>query len=227
MSYRSELETYNEEMSKRKKSVMLAVKIVAILLALSFVATGALVIVDVARDNFSSPSDDEGENNNSYISPTQGKKVKVKQGSTISYYSLITVDEKYAGCQIDVDSSKVDLNKPGSYVVTYKLIDEDQKTISTYKLTIIVEEIDEDLEELMELVKSRAEQIGLDEDSVKDMTKEQIVRKIYDYVKDPSAGGQDANIFFSDVSNIPNIDRDKWESDWIKEATLALKSTRM
>ncbi len=227
MSYRSDLETYADEMSKRKKTVMLAVKIVAVLLAVAFVATGALVIVDIATDNFSSPSDNDDGSNTSYISATQGKKVKVKQGSTVSYYSLVTVDEKYAGCQLEVDSSNVDLNKPGSYVVTYKLLDEDQKTISTYKLTIIVEEIDEDLEELMALVKTKAESIGLGEEAVKSMTKEQIVRKIYDYVKDPSAGASDANIRFTDESNIPNIDRDNWENDWVKEATLALRSTRM
>ena len=229
MSYRSDMEKYTEEMSRWKKTVMLTVKIVAILLAVSLVATGALVIVDIASDNFSHSSgkNDGGGASASYISATQGKKVTVKQGSTVAYLSLVTVDEKYASCTIEVDSSKVDLNKPGSYVVTYKLIDENQKTISTYKITIVVEEVDENMEELMSLVKTKAENIGLTEDSVKDMTTEQIVRKIYDYVKDPSANKNDANIYFSDESNIPNIDRDNWESDWVKEATLALKSTRM
>jgi hypothetical protein len=225
VSYRSDLENYAEEMVKRKKTVMGAIKIIAVLLAVALLATAVLVVVDIVNDNTVSSKDDE--NGMSYIQATKGKKVTVKQGSTISYYSLVTVDEKYAGYQLDVDSSTVNLNKPGSYTVTYKLLDGDGKTISTYKLTIIVEEVDEDKQALFALVKAKADSIGLSEEAVKSMTKEQIVRKIYDYVKDPSATANDANIRFTDESNIPDINRDNWETDWVKEATMTLMSTNM
>ncbi len=225
MSHRTEIESYAEEMAKRKKTVMTAIKVIAALLAVALLATAVLVVVDIVNDNVS--SEKEGEKGASYIQPTQGKKVTVKQGATVSYYSLVTVDEKYASYQLDVDSSKVDLNKPGSYTVTYKLLDSDGKTISTYKLTIVVEEIDEDKQALFALIKTKADSIGLTEEAVKSMTKEQIVRKIYDYVKDPSATANDANIRFTDESNIPDINRDNWETDWVKEATMALMSTNM
>lgn len=225
MSHRTEKESYAIEMAKRKKTVMGAIKVISVLLALALLATAVLVIADIIKDSSSSSS--EEENKTSYIQATQGKKVTVKQGSTISYYSLVTVDEKYANYQLDVDASKVDLNKPGSYTVTYKLLDSDGKTISTYKLTIVVEEIDEDKQALFALVKVKADSIGLTEEAVKSMTKEQIVRKIYDYVKDPNATPDEANIRFTDESNIPNINRDDWETDWVKEATMALMSANM
>ena len=225
MSHRSEMENYSIEVAKRKKTVMTAIKVIAVLLAMALLATAALVIVDIVKD--SDPSSQEEGSKNSYIQATQGKKVTVKQGATVSYYSLVTVDEKYANNQLEVDASKVDLNTPGSYTVTYKLLDSDGKTISTYKLTIVVEEIDEDKQALFALVKEKADSIGLTEDAVKSMTKEQIVRKIYDYVKDPSATANEANIRFTDESNIPNIDRNNWENDWVKEATMTLMSTKM
>ncbi|MBE6549982.1 MAG: hypothetical protein E7670_06095 [Ruminococcaceae bacterium] len=225
MSHRSEMETYAIEMAKRKKTVMTVIKVISALLAAALLATAVFVIVDIVNDNVSS-SDEEGSKA-SYIQATQGKKVTVKQGSTVSYYSLVTVDEKYANYQLDVDTSKVDLNKPGSYIVTYKLLDSDGKTISTYKLTIVVEEIDEDKQALFALVKAKADSIGLSEEAVKSMTKEQIVRKIYDYVKDPDATPSEANIRFTDESNIPDINRDDWETDWVKEATMALMSANM
>lgn len=219
------MENYVAEMDKRKKTVMGAIKIVAVLLAAALLATAVLVVVDIVNGSVTSEEEESG--GASYIQATQGKKVTVKQGSTVSYYSLVTVDEKYANYQLDVDASKVDLSTPGSYTVTYRLLDADGKAISTYKLTIIVEEIDEDLEALMGLVKAKAASIGLGEEAVKSMSKEEIVRKIYDYVKDPSATANDANIRFTNESNIPNIDRNNWETDWVKEATMALMSKRM
>ena len=213
MSYRSELETYNEEMSKRKKSVILAVKIVAILLALSLVATGALVIVDVASDNFSSPSDDEGENNNSYISATQGSKVTVKQYSTPLYYSYVTVDEKYLANELKIDSSNVNVDVPGKYSVIYRLLDENGKTLDTLKITVIVEEYNEAWVELEPLVAKKAEELGI----TKDMSKKDIVKKVYAFV---NGGIPYTTTSKSHTGN----DRSKWEENWVKEALLTIKT---
>lgn len=222
MLYKDEMRSYAEEMAKRKKTVITAIKVMAVVLALAFLATAVLVVVDIVNDNGNATSSGEKNNSASYIQPTQGKNVTVMQGSTISYYSLVTVDEKYAGYQLDVDASKVDLNTPGNYIVTYSLLDENGKKISTCKITIVVEEVKEDKQALFELVKIKADSIGLTKEAAKNMTKEEIVRRIYDYVKDPSADRFDANIVFVDESNIPDIDRDNWETDWVKEATLLL-----
>lgn len=231
MSHKWELEEYTAELNKRNKRIFLVVKIVAVCLAAALLATGILVVVDIARSGSASPSGSEnGES--SIIKATQGKTVKVKQGATVSYYSLVEVDGKYASYNLVCDSSEVDLNKPGSYTVTYRLFKPDadtekDKPVATFTIRIVVEEIDENMEELMSLVKAKAEQIGLTEDAVKNMSKEQIVRAIYNFAKDPSASKNDANIYFSDESNIPDIDRDNWETDWVKEATLTLKQSRM
>ena len=225
MSYRDDMKMYAEEMAKRKKTVLFAVKIVAPLLALALIATITFSVLDIINDNPSSAT--EEEESVSLIKPVAGTKVTVKQHSSPLYYDYVTVDEKYLSCELTVDSPSVKIDVPGKYFVIYKLIDAEGKTLDTFKLTVIVEEYDENMQELMTLVAKHAEKAGLTSDAVKDMTKEQIVRKIYEYVKDPAASANDANIYFSDVSNIPNIDRNNWKNDWVKEALLTLKMTNM
>ena len=221
------MENFSKEMSQKKERVFTAVKILAILLAVALLATGVLVILDVADGKgFSSSSGDEGGDgsSSSYIKPVGGTNmVTVKQGAAVSYASFVTVDDKYAGYQLQWDSSKVDLDTPGKYKVVYKIIDEKGKTLSSYTLTVEVLEVDENMDELMALVEAKANALGLS----KDMSKEELVRRIYDFAKSPSLGKHDANIYFSDVSNIPNINRSNWKTDWIKEATLTLKMPRM
>ncbi|MBQ8345720.1 MAG: hypothetical protein IJY42_05605, partial [Clostridia bacterium] len=64
------------------------------------------------------------------------------------------------------------------------------------------------------------------------MSVKQKVRKIYEYVNTPSITGSKYNnpeirIGFDDESNIPNINRANWETDWMEEAYLTLSQSDM
>ena len=78
--------------------------------------------------------------------------IYTKVGSSPDYRSLISgvrrgdkvadFDERYMRENIHVDSSRVNLNEPGSYSVSYMLMDEESGTVlgSTYLYVVVVEE---------------------------------------------------------------------------------------
>ena len=66
----------------------------------------------------------------------------------------------------------------------------------------------------MELIAEKAEELGI----TKSMSKTEQVKKIYAYVNSKET------IYFTDESNIPDINRDSWESDWMEEAVRTLES---
>ena len=72
---------------------------------------------------------------------------------------------------------------------------------------------------LMDVVEKLVDKLGI----TNNMTTAQKVRKIYEYVNDPEKNGSSARIYFTDESNIPNIDRSKWQTDWVEEAYRTLK----
>jgi len=73
---------------------------------------------------------------------------------------------------------------------------------------------------LMDVVEKLIPKLGI----TPSMQTPQKVRKIYEYVNDPTCTvGDNARIRFTDESNIPNIDRAKWQSDWVEEAYRTLK----
>lgn len=218
MSYQSDKEAFAAEMKQRKLLVVNIVKITAAILALALVLMTVLLVVDVLNDNgvFSPPvSQNDGP---SLIQPTEGKTVKVKQNGTVSYKNLVTYPEGY---ELDWNSEDVDLTTPGKYTVVYTLM-QNGKTVETYKLTIMVEEVNVELEELMTLVAKKAAELGI----TSDMTKTEQVRKIYDFVNSPTKNKNDANIYFNNQSNTGS-DRSDWNTDkWIKEATLTLQNMK-
>lgn len=212
MSYKLDLQTYNAEWNQRKKIMFLAVKITSVLLALSLIATTVLVIVDAVKGDVGTHTE-AGDDSPSLITPTKGKTVTVFMGDTVAYKSLVTYP---GGYELDY-TSNADLAKPGKYTVSYKLL-KDGKVVDTYKLTLIVEERNVELEALMSLIATKAESLGI----TKDMSKVEQVRRIYDFVNSPNKSKSEANIYFNDISNTGN-DRTEWETNWIEEATLTLQ----
>lgn len=218
MSYRSDMETYAAEMKRRKQLVFGAVKITAAILAVALLAMTVLLVVDTLNENGVFDSSVSHTGDASLIQAADGKTVKVKQNGTISYKSLVTYPDGY---ELDWNSDDVDLTTPGKYSVTYTL-SQNGKQVETYKITIVVEAVNVELETLMALVAQKANQL----DITTEMTKIEQVRKIYDFVNSPGKGKNDANIYFNDVSNTGS-DRSDWNTDkWIKEATLTLQNMK-
>lgn len=215
MSYKSDMQAYTADLNRRKKIMFTAVKITAAVLALLLIATTVLVIVDVASGNVGERTE-TGDSSPSLIKPTNGKSVTVYTGDTVAYRTLV---EFPSGYELEYESN-ADLSKAGKYSVSYKLL-KDGKVVDTYKLTLIVEERDIEMETLMALVEKKAAELGI----TKEMSKVEQVRKIYDFVNSPGKGKNDANIYFNDQSNTGS-DRTDWETKWVEEATLTLRDMK-
>lgn len=68
------------------------------------------------------------------------KDISVTTGSEVNYMDGVTKDEKIA--DIQVDSSKVDLNTAGEYTVTYIIVGDDKMTKITKTAKVIVSDPD-------------------------------------------------------------------------------------
>ena len=71
-----------------------------------------------------------------------------------------------------------------------------------------------------DLAARKAEELGI----TNKMTKQEQVFAVYRYVNSPDKSASAANIVFVDESNIPAIDRNNWETDWVEEAARTLQT---
>ncbi|MBQ7384298.1 MAG: transglutaminase domain-containing protein [Clostridia bacterium] len=134
-------------------------------------------------------------------------------GEAVAYRKdIVVTDNCFGEIKLDVDTSKVNPDKAGSYKVKYTATDA-AGNFSTLELTLTIVAEKVTYEALMEQVGTLAAQIGIS----KNMTKEEQVKRIYGYVNSPNLSASTANIKFFDESN---TDR----SDWIREAALTLRA---
>ena len=129
----------------------------------------------------------------------------VGESPTYKKYVVVSDDVDEAP-QLAVDSSKVDINTPGSYTVRYQAKDEAGNKSEVFKLTYVVKSKEYTEDKLMDMIAEKVVEIGITDG----MSKQKKVEKIFNYVH---------NLFrYADDSNIPNINRSLWKSDWIEEA---------
>lgn len=204
MSYKKDIQEMNREMNMHKKHVMLAIKITFIALAISLVALAISLSVGLIQGGLFAT---EKDTTPPVIEPIQGTTVIGYVGEAPTYKKYVTVnDDKDEDPQLKVNSTKVDINKIGSYTVVYQAMDKAGNKSATFKLTYIVKSDEYSEKKLMDMIAKKAKEIGITDE----MSKQKKVEKIFNYVH---------NLFsYSDDSNIPNIDRSKWKGDWIEEA---------
>ena len=133
-------------------------------------------------------------------------------GEGIAYIKAVEVtDNCFGEVDVQVDSSGVDINKVGSYTVKYTATDKAGHSSTAFvTVNILAERVSEDM--LMDKIGELASQLGI----TKSMSKEEQVKKIFNYVNSPKLSKNDANIRFTNESN---TDR----SDWMREAYLTLQ----
>lgn len=225
MSYRSDLEYMKKLYEERKKRVSLLLKISLLTLAALIVITLVAVIVTAATGGFDGSKPSTADDLEApVITGPDGGVAFVYLGESISYKSLVSVRDDDEDVALSVDNSAVDTTKEGTYSVRYTATDSSGNSAS-YTLRLVIRKQEYSMDTLMSLVESRAASLGMN----KNMSKTELVRRIYDYVKDPSASASNANIYFSDVSNTPaqQISRETWEIDWVEEACRTLTMSRM
>lgn len=202
----------------------------------SFITNIYNVIVNVF-----SPADKNEEDVKDTKAPTikaAKENVVIYTGSTVSYRSFVKVSDNSDGeCTLSIDSSAVNQNVPGEYVVKYVATDPSGNKSKTFSLKVVVKDATYSEDNLMKLIAQKAKaELGYTKEEAKasGKTKVQIVKDIYNYVNNPSAGKNDANIYFNDISNTPaqaaqggQKSRNGWETDWVEEAYRTLSMTRM
>ena len=231
MSYKSDMEQYRQEKQTHRRLVTLIIKITVIALAAAILITGVAAGVTLLLNNDKPRGDREDEGDSPSgggfrITGPKNNTVTLMIGDKPQYKSYVTVSDDKA--ELTVDNSEVDTTKAGTYKVRYTATNEAGKKAS-YILTLVITADPTYTEErLMGMIAAKAEALGI----TKEMSKTEQVRKIYEFVKSPAKGKDDANIYFSDESNaqgqkIQNGIRTGWETDWVEEAIVTLSMGRM
>lgn len=209
MSYINDKEKMNKEASIYRKRVWLVIKITFCVIAVLLLAFCVTLVISLMRGDKAN-ADTEPP---TIIAPS-GNTVVGYVGESPIYKKMIRVyDNVDPSPAVTVDNSGVNINQEGSYKVYYVVTDE-AGNISRYTLTYVIKKAEYSQAQLMELIAQKASELGI----TKDMSKTEQVKKIYAYVNSKDT------IYFTDESNIPDIDRDSWESDWTEEAVRTLES---
>ncbi len=226
MSYKQDLKAFYEDNAKRKKAVAFAIKITVVALAVCLLLTTVMVIVDMASDaSIGDRGDTDGSGKKDRTAPIitingADDAIYVLVGETVAWRQKVSVsDESGTGKITAVDNSGVDLDKAGTYYVTYTAKDSAGNT-ATLKVKVVVTKSEFAYSTLMSLVEKKAAALGIS----KSMPKTEQIFAVYKYVNSPDKTASTANIKFVDESNIPAIDRANWQNDWIEEAIRTLNS---
>ena len=215
MSYRDDLRAFKKDREMRKRSVLFAMKITVVLLAVAFLATAVFFVVDMVGNDSGTPSgggsSDGGASGGRDTKPpvivlAEGSDaIFVYVGENVSWKTAVKVTDDSGNYELKIDNSDVDLDAVGIYEVKYTATDASgNKTEFTARVVVNKKEYSYDT--LMSYVKTKAESLGITDS----MSKRDKVEKIYEYAN---------GIAYNKIgSNIPSIDRDNWETDWVEEA---------
>ena len=219
MSYQNDKNRMQKEASEYRKNVFGIIKLTFIAFAVMlFIFCITLVISLLVGDK-------DDQKNNDASSPKIMQNFSISEfdtfdGGVIGYVGQTPTFKKFIIVDDDTDASpvvdiyhEVDVNKEGTYTVKYTVEDMDGN-ISEFTLKYVVKSAEYSHELLMSQIAELASELGI----TKDMSKIEQVRAIYRYVNSAST------VKFTDESNIPQIDRNKWESDWREEAVRGIES---
>ncbi len=222
LSYRKYLKEFYKDNADRRKLTVFIIKITVVALSVAFLLTAVMLAADMISDkelgrgkNTDAPDD----NTPPLIRLRDGEVIYMYEGENLLLRNAVHVTDDSGSYKLDIVKNNVDPDKAGSYSVTYRATDDAGNT-AELTVPVIVTKASYPYSTLMSLVATKAAQLGITDG----MSKREIVLAVYEYVNSPSKSASNANIVFTDESNVPDIDRDDWESDWIEEATRALQS---
>ena len=219
MSYRSDKEKMKKDAKAHRDSVFFFIKwtfVVFAAMLLVFCATLAFDAIfgldkPASKQDADAPVISQNFNISGFETFDGG--VVGYVGQTPTFKKFITVfDPNDSEPTVSIDHS-VDPNVEGTYRVNYT-VENASGQVAYFSLDYVVKKAEYSDAVLMARIEELAASLGI----TKSMTKVEQVRKIYSYVNSSST------VKFTDESNIPNIDRSKWESDWREEAVRGLES---
>ena len=216
MSYKNEKEQMNEEMKRHKNLVIKIIKITFIAFSVALVALAVTFVINLLNGGlFASKKDTVAPS----ISAREGTTVIGYLGESPTYKKYVVVsDDVDEEPELAINSSKVNIDEEGTYTVLYRAKDKAGNISNVFELTYVVKNKQYSKEKLMSMVADLAERKGI----TKNMSTIDQVKAIYKIIN------IDYNITFSTAgdlgeSNIPNIDRDNWKTDWIEEGIRTLE----
>jgi hypothetical protein len=216
MSYRSDKEKMQKEAQAHRRSVLFIIKV-------TFVAFAAFLLIFCITLVLSSVFEWDVDNGADTKAPSITQNMNVEgfeayNGGVVGYVGVTPTFKKFISVSDDTDEvpivsveHNVDINTVGTYTVRYT-VEDASGNVAHKTLTYEVKKDEYSLSTLMALIGEKAAELKI----THEMSKVQQVRAIYDYVH--------TNITFTDESNIPNIDRSKWQSDWLEEAVRGLET---
>ena len=217
LSYRDDLNAFAKQRSKLINKVILAVKITVVVFALALVATTVTVIVDVASSMGSSghggsSGGGAGSSNSAPVISLLGGGdiIYVYAGENISWRKYVQATDSEDGALTPKIESNVNLDKVGIYTVTFSATDSGGRKTQK-NVTVHVTKQEYSYSTLMSLIDQKIAELGID----KLPTTKEKVEAIYKFVN---------RVTIKSESNTPNAaqSRDKWQEDWVEEATRTL-----
>ncbi len=173
-----------------------------------------LLIVDLATDGADDNLGGNGaDRQKPVITLKSGDAIYMYVGENIAWKSFVNVSDNSGSVTLEPNASRVNKDKEGKYTVTYIATDASGNR-TELDVTVIVAKKEYSQTTLMENIAKKATVLGITES----MSTEQKVRKIYEYVNSKET------VLFTDESNIPNINRKNWKTDWVEEAARTLES---
>ena len=210
MSYIKDKERMKREAGAHRKKVWAVIKMTFIAFLASLVLFCVTFAVSIALNGFGGKDTIAPE----IVGPIGGRVVGYVGESPI-YKQMVTVsDNEDDDPQIEVNNNDVNPDVPGEYEVLFRAVDKSGNVSETYTLIYVVKSNEYSRDTLMSLIAEKVDDLGI----THEMTKKEQVRRIYAFVNSKKA------VNFTNESNIPNIDRKNWQTDWIEEAVLALDS---
>lgn len=207
----NEKEKMNKEASEYRKKVWYAIAITFVAFAALLVVFCATLVISLIVGGFKGEEDVEAPE---IIGPADGSVVGYVGESPVYKQMVRVVDDKDEAPILRVNNSKVNINKEGEYPVYFRAEDASGNISGMYTLTYIVKSKQYSEDTLMSMVAELAEELDITED----MSKKAKVRAIYSFVNQEIkwSGG-------IGESNIPDIDRKKWKTDWVEEAVRTIE----
>ena len=217
MSYKNILASFATDNKRRRQITVAAIKITVCALALCLAVLCVLFVVDMVKDNGADKTQSKDKTPPT-VKLVEGDCIYMFAGETVSFRDKVRASDNGGAVTLSFESY-VNVNVPGTYSVVYTATDEAGNS-SKLTVSVVVTKKDYTYDMLMSRIESLAKRLGITES----MSKRDQIFAIYDYVNSPGKLAGNANIVFTDESNVPNIKRENWQNDWIEEAIRTIDS---
>ncbi len=217
MAYKDDLNALREQHARLKKYreiVGKSIKITVIALAVALLCTLTLVIVDIVTDKPSANSDSDADSAPApVITLKSGDAIYMYVGENVTLRDAVVVTDSSGECKLEIDNSKLNPDVVGTYEVVYIATNSSGRS-TRYTVKVVVAKKEYSKGVLMQKIGALAEQLYMSPS----MTKKELAKAIYSYAHNQS------NISYAGYSNIPNINRSNWKTDWVEEAARTLEA---